>query len=160
MPKSKSAATSNAYKPPKTLQTACMSHSFDVYQSDVFSLGMTLLSMASLQLFVETSQGSNWVEKVDLMVEGLAYSDKFKAILRKMLWRDAATRPDFKEMKKLLQKQRFRATQAAARKASHHMETFRFTHLNSLFAGWKSSTRPEKPLQTARCSGESAENQY
>ena len=150
MPKSKSAPSNIAYKSPETMQNPRVS---DQYRSDIFSLGMTLLSMASLQLFSDALQSPNWVENADLIVEGLAYSDNFKMILRKMLCRDAAMRPDFKEMKKLLRKQRFRESEFAESKASHHMETLRFTHLNSLFAGWKSSAyqakMPNCPLNCA-----------
>lgn len=113
---------------------------YDPYRSDVYSLGMTLLSMATLQLFSSAAEGLNSWEKeggVEGIIEGIQYSEGIKRVLRKMLISENAIRPDFKEMEKIL-----RAANRGNKgeKGKRSEETMRLSLLNALFAGWKSTT--------------------
>ena len=113
---------------------------YDPFRSDVYSLGMTLLSMAALQIFSEASEGLNSWEKeggMEGIIGGLQYSEGFKRVLRKMLIWENEIRPDFKEMEKVL---RAASRKNKGEKVKRSVETMRLSLLNALFSGWKSTT--------------------
>jgi len=70
------------------------------FKSDVYSLGLTFVHMASLEM----PQGLNDLnhslqQKVDKAIEALGYSDKVKQLLHRMLKVNEKERPNFKELK-------------------------------------------------------------
>ena len=77
------------------------------FKSDVYSLGMTVLSMASLQLFRNTSQGSIIFTSSNLIentITKLQYSERLKTVLREMLSPQVDQRPDFQQLDQTLRK--------------------------------------------------------
>lgn len=65
------------------------------YKSDVYSLGMTLLSMSLLTNFHTIEQVQPLIDRKAEIIAGLPYSDKFKGLLTTMLEPEAKNRPDF-----------------------------------------------------------------
>jgi serine/threonine protein kinase len=73
----------------------------DSFKSDVFSLGLTFLSMAKLEPTIEPN-ASFVQEKVYSSVDLITYSDAVKQMLKWMLTFDETQRPDFLSIEKLL----------------------------------------------------------
>lgn len=77
----------------------------DPYRSDVYSLGMTLLSMTILTEFKPKCElpfyEPAWIQNT---IEGLNYSKELKFILGKMLEQRSENRPNFIELKEMIQK--------------------------------------------------------
>lgn len=67
---------------------------YNPFRADVYSLGMTLLAMASLN----TMKSSLPQLEPSEMVQSLAYSEDLKAVLKWMLTEHEASRPDFEEL--------------------------------------------------------------
>ena len=86
--------------------------------SDVYSLGKIWLSMATLQVNALSSVKDYSVEKLS---DGVQYSDQLKMVLRRMLKRDPKSRPDFKELKKLLQELKYTESQYQAEEETQFM---------------------------------------
>lgn len=77
--------------------------SHNIYKSDVYSLGMTFLYLASLTPVNDLCVINNLEEKLSLRIENLAGMYPYiKLILKKMLMIDENYRVDFKELAKIL----------------------------------------------------------
>ena len=77
----------------------------NVYKSDVYSLGITFLYMASLKTVDDLSNLDNLEEKIQERINELPNNyPQIKEILRKMLMVDEDLRPDFIELRGILKK--------------------------------------------------------
>ena len=93
---------------------------YHTFKSDVYSLGMTVLSMATLHIFRNTSQGEiifTNADSIESAIEGLQYSEDLKTVLRKMLAQEIKARPEFQQLNKTLQELATRATPAVGLEA-------------------------------------------
>lgn len=81
---------------------------YNPFISDVFSLGMTLLSMIRLQVFAnitDDEQNPTMFNEEKLhgrIIAEMQYSERLKQVLKRMLTYDASIRPDFKELNRWL----------------------------------------------------------
>lgn len=106
------------------LRTAFVEHVdrplYHTFKSDVYSLGMTVLSMATLHIFRNTSKGSiifTNPDSIDNAITQLRYSESLKTVLRGMLAQQIELRPDFLQLHETLRKQAAEATSLAQRPA-------------------------------------------
>ena len=67
----------------------------NVYKSDVYSLGMTLLAMATLEEPPGGFLGTAAVAAIETSITALSYSDYFKSLLRLLLEAEESRRPTF-----------------------------------------------------------------
>ena len=75
----------------------------NTFKADVYSLGVVLLSLAKLEVPQCFQQAQVQVSAVDTEIQGLAYTDNFKAILRAMLAERVDSRWDFLQLNAWLQ---------------------------------------------------------
>ena len=92
----------------------------NAYKSDVYSLGMTLLVMSSLEFpqALTSGEGEAGLQQV---ISSLNYSEFLKILLRWMLTHDEAGRPTFLEIKSWLNSATEHTLQAPAREISPQM---------------------------------------
>jgi len=87
--------------------------SYNPFVSDVYSLGMTLLSMAALDTMKNAATTAttpvfiNEEEMQERKIIKLQYSDRLKLVLRTMLKQDPNSRPNFKQLNELLLKLKY-----------------------------------------------------
>ena len=94
-----------AYMSPECLQAHGLDKSkleHNPYKSDVYSLGMTLLSMALLTVYETTEQVQALSDRKAALVAELPYSEQFKALLTTMLAPESKSRPDFIQLQQLI----------------------------------------------------------
>ena len=78
---------------------------YDAFKSDVYSLGMTALSMAALQIFRNTTQDPIQYDvpaSTANAINRLPYSEELKGVLREMIKQDMDFRTDFKQLHETL----------------------------------------------------------
>ena len=93
---------------------------YHTFKSDVYSLGMTVLSMATLRIFVNTSQGSiifTNPDSIENAIMKLQYSEDLKTVLREMLTQTIESRPDFQQLNETLKELATRAANPVQRPA-------------------------------------------
>jgi serine/threonine protein kinase len=81
----------------------------DSFKSDVYSLGLTFLYMASLKECSDLLNISNLAEKTRLRINEISWYPNLQPILRKMLAESEADRDSFKDIYRSLQKFNLRA---------------------------------------------------
>lgn len=85
------------------LKTSSLHMAYDPEKSDVYSLGLTFLHMASLVPPCGLNDITNDLEsRISKIVESLPYSTKIKSILTMMLELNENQRPDFKSLHELI----------------------------------------------------------
>ena len=75
------------------------------YKSDVYSLGLTFMFMVNLVEPKELMNLANLEANTELKVSQVQYSDRIKAVLRRMLTVKEESRPDFLELLKVINAQ-------------------------------------------------------
>ena len=100
---------------------------YNPFTSDVYSLGMTWLSMAVLHVFTSSDMQDlvvvNEEEWQDRMIADLHYSEDLKIVLKGMLTYDARHRPDFRELNSRLKEQQSRESGLEATESLWSFET-------------------------------------
>lgn len=72
--------------------------SHNVYKSDVYSLGLTMVALMKMNFPVELASASTTDEYIQEVIDTLPYSGHWKEILRNMLWMDEDQRWDFRHI--------------------------------------------------------------
>ena len=72
--------------------------SHNVYKSDVYSLGLTMVALMKMNFPVELASASTTDEYTQEVIETLPYSGYWREILRNMLWMDEDQRWDFRQI--------------------------------------------------------------
>lgn len=73
------------------------------YKSDVYSLGATLLCVASLELSTALSRYDDLQFAISRAIEGLSYSEKIKNVINLMLRVNEDERPDFIQLNRIIE---------------------------------------------------------
>jgi serine/threonine protein kinase len=75
---------------------AMVSH--NVYKSDVYSLGLTMVALMKMNFPVELASASTTDDYIQEVIDTLPYSGYWQEILRNMLWMDEDRRWDFRQI--------------------------------------------------------------
>ena len=89
--------------------------SYDAYKSDVFSLGLTALTFATVTLLEKPWPLETFGQKVEATMQGVHCSDPLKNLIRSMLAFDEGARPNMQYVCDVLDPPKLPPTVAAAR---------------------------------------------
>ncbi|CAG9327303.1 unnamed protein product [Blepharisma stoltei] len=87
----------------KFIKTGSFHISHDIHKSDVFSLGLVFLQMATLNPPCGLNDlSTNLEDRISLIIESISYTNRIKSILKMMLSLEEDSRPDFKNLNELI----------------------------------------------------------